>query len=79
MQLDPRLARILKKIGELDDGFAVEASQELRSDLDIDSLKMIDVVLAVEKEFGIELDVDALARVQTAGEFQQAIEFVRAA
>ncbi len=79
MEFDPRLARILKKIGELDDSLAVNAAHDLRADLDIDSLRMIDVVLAVEKEFGVEVDVDALARVKTAGELQLAIEGLRTA
>lgn len=74
MQLDPRLAQILKSVGELDVDFTIEASHQLQSELGIDSLKLIDVVLAVEREFGCELKEDSLVRARTAGELWSEIE-----
>lgn len=74
MAVDPRFVEILKTVGELDPGFSIESSQQLQADLGIDSLKLIDVVLAVEREFGTEVKEDALVRAKTVGDFWLEIE-----
>ena len=41
---------------------------KLEEDLEIDSLGIVEVVMAFEDEFGIEIDDDELADVKTVGE-----------
>ena len=41
---------------------------KLEEDLEIDSLGILEVVMAFEDEFGIEIDDDELADVKTVGE-----------
>ncbi|MFJ4246911.1 acyl carrier protein [Pseudomonas helmanticensis] len=73
MPVDSRLAEILRTVAELDANHPLELTQELQA-LGIDSLKLIDVVMSVEREFGTELDEDALVRARTVGELWQEIE-----
>ena len=67
MTLDPRFLQILREVAELDRTFQIEPEQDLKHDLGIDSLKLIDIVLAVERSFGAELSEDALSQLQTVG------------
>ena len=67
--IDQRFIDILRTVGELESSFPIEPTQELHAHLGIDSLKLIDVVLSVEREFGTEIAEDALVRAKTVGEF----------
>ncbi|TPG90019.1 acyl carrier protein [Pseudomonas caspiana] len=77
MPVDIRFAEILRTVAELDANHPLDASQELQA-LGIDSLKLIDVVMSVEREFGTELDEDALVRARTVGDFWREIEGAKA-
>ncbi|MCF5162948.1 acyl carrier protein [Pseudomonas congelans] len=77
MPVDSRLAEILRTVAELDANHPLDPAQELQA-LGIDSLKLIDVVMSVEREFGTELDEDALVRARTVGELWREIEGVKA-
>lgn len=47
---------------------AITAESDLRDALHMDSMDGIELVMALEEEFGIELDDDALERVRTFGD-----------
>ncbi|SEQ54363.1 acyl carrier protein [Pseudomonas sp. NFACC02] len=66
--MDPRFINTLIKIGELKSDFQLTADLRLQEDIGIDSLKLIDIVLQLEDEFGINLSEDALAQASTVGE-----------
>ncbi|MET9301293.1 phosphopantetheine-binding protein [Micromonospora aurantiaca] len=76
--MDTRFEQILKSVAELPDEFEILAEQDLREDLDIDSLRLIDVVLGIEEEFNVELGEDALAKAKTAGQLWAEIAAVAA-
>ncbi|WP_047395795.1 acyl carrier protein [Chitinibacter sp. ZOR0017] len=63
--MDAAFEKILKKIAELDENFEIKSNQLLIEDLDIDSLRLIDLVLQIEGEYEIELNEDALANART--------------
>jgi acyl carrier protein len=54
---------------ELDvDADKVNADARFKEDLDADSLDLVEVVLALEEKFGIEIPDDEIASVKTVGE-----------
>jgi acyl carrier protein len=54
---------------ELDvDAGKVTADARFKEDLDADSLDLVEVVLALEEKFGIEIPDDEIAGVKTVGE-----------
>jgi acyl carrier protein len=54
---------------ELDvDADKVNADARFKEDLDADSLDLVEVVLALEERFGIEIPDDEIASVKTVGE-----------
>ena len=54
---------------ELDvDADKVNADARFKEDLDADSLDLVEVVLALEEKFGIEIQDDEIAGVKTVGE-----------
>ncbi|MCX4578659.1 acyl carrier protein [Streptomyces sp. NBC_01571] len=69
--IDGRISEILKQIAELPDSFEISADQDLRADLDIDSLKLIDVVVQVEAALDIELGDDFSRDLVTVGDLQR--------
>ena len=77
MPVDSRFVEILRTVAELDATHPIDESQELQA-LGIDSLKLIDVVMSVEREFGTELDEDALVRARTVDELWREIEGAKA-
>jgi acyl carrier protein len=46
----------------------VTADARFKEDLDADSLDLVEVVLALEEQFGIEISDDQIAGVKTVGE-----------
>jgi len=50
------------------DADKVTADARFKEDLDADSLDLVEVVLALEEKFGIEIPDDEIAGVKTVGE-----------
>ena len=53
----------------------VVAGAKFDADLDVDSLTMVEVVVACEERFGIRIPDEALEQMTTVGE---AVEYIRA-
>ena len=53
----------------------VVADAKFDADLDVDSLTMVEVVVACEERFGIRIPDEALEQMTTVGE---AVEYIRA-
>ncbi|MFG2475809.1 acyl carrier protein [Streptomyces fagopyri] len=69
--IDGRISEVLKQIAELPDSFAITADQDLKTDLNIDSLKLIDVVVQVEAVLDVELGDDFSRDLVTVGDLQR--------
>ena len=52
---------------------AVQMTSNLRDDLDVDSLASVEIVMALEEAFGIELGGERASKLQTVGDLVQAI------
>jgi acyl carrier protein len=71
--LQNRLKKILKEVAELKADFDILPELKLSSDLGIDSLKLIDVVLSVEREFDVELSELNIANSRTVSELMKEV------
>lgn len=60
------VSAVLREISEVE--VEITESSRLAEDLLIDSLKLIDVVVALEQELGVELSEDDLVDLTTVGE-----------
>jgi acyl carrier protein len=56
---------------ELDE---ITADSDLREDLDADSLDMVQLVMALEDEFGVEIDNNEIKDVRTVADIVNFIE-----
>lgn len=52
----------------------VVSTARLREDLGVDSLDVVELTVAFEEEFGIEIPDDAAARVATVGDIEEFME-----
>lgn len=68
-----QINHILVKLFELD-AAEVTASARIREDLDLDSLDGVDVVIALEKQFGFIAEEDLVTRMKTVGEIHAYVE-----
>ncbi|MFQ5350927.1 MAG: acyl carrier protein [Thermoanaerobaculia bacterium] len=50
------------------DASEIEAGTNLRDDLGLDSLQAVTVVMALEQEFGVEVDDEEIDGLQTVGD-----------
>ncbi len=72
----------MKEVVEIIDGFLVEEFEVDKdivepgatwSDLGIDSLDFVDIVVIIEKEFGFKLKGEDMVNVRTLGQFHELV------
>lgn len=73
MELLDRFAAVLEDVAGVDPA-EVSADKTLTEDLDIDSLAMVEVTLAVEDKFGVAIPDDAVAGLRTVGDVVHYLE-----
>jgi acyl carrier protein len=61
------LKEILEEVAGIKPG-DVEASKDFSNDLDVDSLSMVEVVVAAEERFGIKIPDEAVSEMKTVGD-----------
>nr|BFE64727.1 hypothetical protein GCM10020063_092530 [Dactylosporangium thailandense] len=66
--LDVRFEAILRSVAELPDDLPITGEQNLRSELGIDSLVLLDLIVNLEAEYGVELRDELSADVGTVEE-----------
>ena len=70
--VNDRICEALKQIAELPESHQITADQELNTDLSIDSLKLVDVVIRVEAALGVELGDEFFSlSLVTVGDLQR--------
>ncbi|MFF8925591.1 acyl carrier protein [Streptomyces koyangensis] len=69
--LDEKIVKILKGIAELPEEFEIADEQNLRLELGIDSLGMIDLVMHMEEELDIKISVESVSNFATVAEIQR--------
>jgi acyl carrier protein len=65
---DARFEAILRSVAELPEDLVITGEQNLRSELGVDSLKLMDLIVNLEGEYSIELGDDVSADVGTVEE-----------
>jgi len=68
-----RLATVLEQVAGVDPA-EVTMDKTLAEDLDLDSLAMVEVTVAVEDSFGIKVPEDAVAGFRTVGDVATYLE-----
>lgn len=66
--LDEKIDAILKQIAELPESFEIAGEQNLKSDLGIDSLTLIDLITHVEAKFGIKISDKSIGNFATVAD-----------
>lgn len=56
------------------DPASIEEGHSFRSDLGADSLDSVEIIMAIEDEFGIEFDEDSARQIDTIGQLVRHIE-----
>ncbi|GAA1371278.1 acyl carrier protein [Catellatospora chokoriensis] len=69
--LEQKIDGILKEVAELPESFEISGEQNLRSDLGIDSLSMIDLVMHVENKLDINIDEESVGSFATVADLQR--------
>ena len=64
---------MVEHLGVVGDSVAIDSS--LIDDLNADSLDMVELVMAMEQEFGISIPDEEAERIKTVGD---AVEFIKA-
>jgi acyl carrier protein len=76
-QVIERLNRILLEEFELEP-YVVVPEARLREDLDLDSLDAVDLIVAVEREFGVRLDDKLVMEMRTVSDMHGQVHRVLA-
>jgi acyl carrier protein len=76
---DPKTAEITKGLAEIleevagVDTASVKSTSSFTDDLDVDSLSMVEVVVAAEEKFGVKIPDDEVQNLKTVGD---AVSFI---
>lgn len=71
-----KIVKIIKEELSLDASKEITEDTILREELDADSLNIVEIIMALEDEFGIEIpedELDALDGVETVGDLEKYI------
>lgn len=63
--LDERFEAILRSVAEIPVDLVITGEQDLRTELGVDSLKLMDLIVNVEEEFDVELSEEVPSKVNT--------------
>ncbi|MFJ8585141.1 acyl carrier protein [Streptomyces sp. NPDC093595] len=69
--VEEQISAVLKEVAELPDDFTISPDQELKSDLNIDSLKLIDVIVQVEAALDVEIGDEFSRDLVTVADLQR--------
>lgn len=55
----------------------ISENSRISSDLDVNSLELLNVVMAIEEDFGITFDENKLRKIKTVGDIANYVEEIR--
>lgn len=70
--MNQKFEGIVRSVGEVPESVVLAEAQSFEADLDIDSLALLDIIVNIEAEFGIE--IEDIHRFATLGELWQQVE-----
>ena len=77
-------AKLIQELGSMmadmnKSGVEITAATDFNSDLNVDSVAVMDFVLMVEDAYDISIPINQLSEVQTVGEFAEVVAAARGA
>ena len=73
--LERIVATIVDELGI--DEKEISENSRISSDLDVNSLELLNVVMAIEEDFGITFDENKLRKIKTVGDIANYVEKIR--
>ena len=74
--LDKIIAIIVDELG-LEES-EINENSKITSDLDVNSLELLNVIMAIEEDFGITFEESKLRKIKTVGDIVKAVEGIKA-
>jgi acyl carrier protein len=74
--VNAKFEEIVREIGEVEDSVVIDETRQFEADLNVDSLKLLDIIVNVEAEFGV--DIEMIHRFATVGDLWQHVESLTA-
>lgn len=74
--MNSKFEEIVRSIGEVEDSVVIDETKNFEADLTVDSLKLLDIIVNVEAEFGVEIEM--IHRFPTVGDLWQHVELLTA-
>ena len=74
--LDKIVAIIVDELG-LEES-EINEDSKITSDLDVNSLELLNVIMAIEEDFGITFEESKLRKIKTVGDIVKAVEDIKA-
>ena len=74
--LDKIIAIIVDELG-LEES-EINENSKITSDLDVNSLELLNVIMAIEEDFGITFEESKLRKIKTVGDIVKAVEDIKA-
>ncbi len=71
MNIEERVHKIIEKVTGATD---LNNTQEIIQDLGADSLDHVELIMAIEKEFNIEVDDDEAEKIKTVGDVVKSVQ-----
>ena len=65
--LRAQLREIIAEIGEVDDPDTITEDADLFEDLDLDSMQAMEIVLEIERQFGVQVQEADLSQIRSLG------------
>ena len=73
--LDKIIAIIVDELG-LEES-EINENSKITSDLDVNSLELLNVIMAIEEDFGITFEESKLRKIKTVGDIVKAVEDIK--
>lgn len=74
--MNQKFEGIIRSVGEIPESTVLDETQRFEADLGVESLALMDIIVNIEAEFGIE--IEAVHRFATLGELWQQVELLSA-
>ncbi len=69
-----RVVDIIREQADIDEDFEITPKTKLETDLGIDSLSAVEIVMALEDEFGIQIDDEDSSKFKTVNDL---VKFIK--
>lgn len=72
-QVFPKVIAILQRYNKSGDAVHISMQTDLSSDLNLDSLTVMDLIMDLEQEFNVSIPMNLMSEIKTAGDLTSTI------